>query len=412
LQLNAPIGIFDCKLFLLIFIIVILYCSLRILKKSSAEIYFTGIFPIPSQISFLGIVLLFLHSQFQVFLKPTGSLCNLGCHYCYYLKKEHLYPRGEPFRMPEDLLETYIIQQIEASPGQVISFSWHGGEPILLGLDYFKRIVQLQQRHKPRDRIIRNGIQTNGTLLNEAWCRFFAEEKFMVGLSLDGPAEMHNRYRLTKAQKPTHKQALRGYKLLRHFGVPCDILCVVNAENVRHPLQVYRFFKEIKAQYIGFLPLVEPRPELEGCVSHRSVPAVAWGDFLSTVYDEWLSQDVGRVKVQIFEEAARTAFGQEHSLCIFRPVCGDIPVVEHNGDFYTCDHFVNPEHRLGNIQRVISAAGTCFYNMHTRLDEAVNGGRCSGLVDTVFSYSIFLVGNFPFRQVHFMPVNSIQQNQV
>jgi len=287
--------------------------------------------------------------EFQVFLKPTGSLCNLDCHYCYYLKKEHLYPRGESLRMPEDLLETYIVQHIEASPGEVTSFSWHGGEPTLLGLDYFKKIVELQRKHQPPDRRITNGIQTNGTLLNEAWCRFFAEENFMVGLSLDGPAEMHNKYRLSKAQKPTHTQALRGYKLLRQFGVPCDTLCVINAENVQHPLPVYRFFKEIKAQYIGFLPLVEQQPEAENGVSSRTPSAKALGAFLSTIFDEWKSRDIGQVIIQNFEEIARTALGQEHALCIFRKICGDFPAIEHNGDFFSCDHFVDHEHRLGNI---------------------------------------------------------------
>jgi len=290
--------------------------------------------------------------EFQVFLKPTGSLCNLDCHYCYYLKKEHLYPQAESFRMTDDILEACIVQHIEAAPGRVINFSWHGGEPTLLGLDYFKKIVDLQRKHQPPDRRITNGIQTNGTLLNEAWCRFFASEGFMVGLSLDGPAEMHNKYRLTKLQKPTHKQALRGYKLLRQFKVPCDILCVINAENVQHPLQVYRFFKEIKAQYIGFLPLVERQPEAENGVSPRTPPAKALGLFLSVIFDEWKTHDIGKVIVQNFEEVAQTALGQEHALCIFRKICGDFPAIERNGDFFPCDHFVDHEHRLGNISDV------------------------------------------------------------
>jgi uncharacterized protein len=215
-------------------------------------------------------------------------------------------------------------------------------------LDYFRRIVALQRKHQPLDSSIVNGIQTNGTLLDEEWCRFFAREGFAVGLSLDGPPEMHDLYRVTKDQKPTHDQTMHGYKLLQKHRVYTDVLCVVNAHNVQFPLQVYRFFKQINAQYITFLPLVEP--DNKGGVSHNSVPAEAWGEFLCTVFDEWTDRDIGRVKVQIFEEAARTAFNQEHSLCIFRPTCGDIPVVEHNGDFYSCDHFVDVEHRLGNIK--------------------------------------------------------------
>jgi len=288
--------------------------------------------------------------DFQVFVKPIGSICNLDCHYCYYLEKEHLYPKGKSFRMPYETLEEYIVQHIEAYPETVIRFSWHGGEPTVLGLDYFRKIVALQRKHKPTDQHIVNGIQTNGTLLDEDWCRFLATEGFAVGLSLDGTREMHDRYRVTKDQKPTYEQTMRGYKLLQKHRVYTDVLCVVNAHNVQFPLQVYRFFKQINAQYITFLPMVEQQPNARGGVSHISVPAEAWGAFLCTIFDEWREQDIGRLKVQIFEEAARTAFDQEHSLCIFRPTCGDIPVVEHNGDFYSCDHFVDVEHRLGNIK--------------------------------------------------------------
>jgi len=288
--------------------------------------------------------------DFQVFVKPIGSICNLACLYCYYLKKEHLYPNSESFRMPYETLEEYIVQHIDAYPEKVIRFSWHGGEPTVLGLDYFRKIVALQRKHKPPDRRIVNGIQTNGTLLDEDWCRFLATEGFAVGLSLDGTREMHDRYRVTKDQEPTHEQAMRGYELLQKHRVYTDILCVVNAHNVRFPLRVYRFFKQINARYIAFLPMVEQQPDARGGVSDISVPAEAWGAFLCAIFDEWRDQDIGRVKVQIFEEAAMTAFNQEHSLCIFRPTCGDIPVVEHNGDFYSCDHFVDVEHRLGNIK--------------------------------------------------------------
>jgi uncharacterized protein len=287
--------------------------------------------------------------EFQVFVKPTGPICNMDCRYCYYLKKEHLYPEGESFRMPDEILEEYIVQHIEASPKTVIRFSWHGGEPTILGLDYFRRIVELQRKHQPPDRRIFNGIQTNGILLDDDWCRFFAKEGFAVGLSLDGPQEMHDLFRFTKDGGPSHEQVVRGYNLLKEHGVYTDILCVVNAYNVQFPLQVYRFFKQINAQYITFLPMVEPQPDTKDSVTPISVPAEAWGTFLCTIFDEWRDQDIGKVKVQIFEEAARTAFNQDHSLCIFRPTCGDIPVVEHNGDFYTCDHYVDTEHRLGNI---------------------------------------------------------------
>ncbi len=289
--------------------------------------------------------------SFQVFVKPAGALCNLACRYCYYLEKDSLHPKGQTRRMPDDLLEAYIVQHIEASPDEVIRFSWHGGEPTVLGLDYFRKIVDLQKKHGPRNRTIANGMQTNGTLLDEEWGRFLAETGFSVGLSLDGPRELNDRYRVTRDGQSTFEETMRGYAILRRHGVPTDILCVVGADNVRRPVDVYRFFKSIEASYLTFLPLVDPRPGSPGGVSPGTVPAEAWGDFLCSVFDEWVEADIGRIKVQIFEEAARTAFGLDHSLCIFRPVCGDIPVVEVNGDFYSCDHFVDSEHRLGNILR-------------------------------------------------------------
>jgi uncharacterized protein len=289
--------------------------------------------------------------SFQVFAKPGGAICNLACQYCYYLDKADLYDEPGSFRMPDDLLEEYIIQHIAASPDEIIRFSWHGGEPTLAGLEFFRRVADLQRKHRPARREIANGMQTNGTLLDGRWSRFLAAERFSVGLSLDGPAELHNLHRLTKDGKPTFEEAMRGYKILRRHRVSTDILCVVHSGNVRFPLKLYRFFKNIGAPYLTFLPLVERRPGVPSEVTANSVPAEAWGDFLCAIFDEWLSQDIGRVKAQIFEEAARTAFDQEHSLCLFRPVCGDIPVIEHNGDFYSCDHFVDAAHRPGNIRQ-------------------------------------------------------------
>ena len=284
--------------------------------------------------------------DFHIFAKPIGAICNLDCKYCYYLEKEQLFPPGKSLRMSDDMLEKYIMQQIDACPKGEIGFSWRGGEPTLLGLDYFENIVALQRKHGPPDRRISNGIQTNGTLLDDKWCRFLKRQNVTVGLSLDGPRKLHDGYRVTKGQQPTHKDVMRGYKLLRQHHIPCDILCVVHAQNVRHPLQVYRFFKQIKAHYIGFLPLLERSDE---GVTERSVGALALGSFLCTIFDEWLQQDVGRIMVQMFEEVARTAMAKEHALCIFRKTCGDVPVIEHNGDFFSCDHFVTEEHRLGNI---------------------------------------------------------------
>lgn len=288
--------------------------------------------------------------EFQIFAKPAGPICNLDCRYCYYLQKELLYPQTQSFRMADDLLEAYIVRQIEIAPEPEIIFFWHGGEPMILGLDYFRRIAEIERKHRPAGRRITNSIQTNGVLLTEEWCRFFAAENFAVGLSLDGPPALHDAYRLTKDNKATHRQVMQGYRLLRQHKLPVDLLCVVHARNVRRPLDVYRFFKEIKAQYLSFIPLVEPQPDSPGGVSERTVPAEAFGDFLCAVFEEWVREDIGRIIIQSFEEAARPAYGLDHSLCIFRPTCGDVPVVEHNGDFYSCDHFVTPAHRLGNLR--------------------------------------------------------------
>jgi uncharacterized protein len=288
--------------------------------------------------------------EFQVFVKPAGPACNLNCLYCYYLKKDKLFPPDESFRMPDDILESYIIQHIAATSDPVITFSWHGGEPTILGLDYFRKIVNLQKKHLPHNRKIINGIQTNGTLLNEEWCQFFKKENFVVGISLDGPEEMHDRYRFTRDMKSTFDRTLSGYKLLQRFEVLCEILCAVNADNVKHPLEVYRFFRQLDAKYITFLPVVERHTGKTREVTNYSVPSEAFGSFLCDIFDEWITSDIGRIKVQIFEEATRPAFGQDHTLCIFKKTCGRVPVIEHNGDFYSCDHFVDHEHHLGNIR--------------------------------------------------------------
>jgi uncharacterized protein len=252
--------------------------------------------------------------------------------------------------MADDLLEEYILQHIAACPDEVIRFSWHGGEPTVLGRDFFRRAVALERKNCPPGRLIANGLQTNGILIDEDWAGFLAAEGFAVGLSLDGPREIHDRHRLAKDGSPSFERALRGFQVLQRHRVPTDILCVVSRANAGRPLEVYRFFKGIGASYLTFIPLVEPAPGAARGVSPETVPAEAWGEFLCAVFDEWVGGDIGRVKVQIFEEAARTAFGQEHSLCLFRPECGDIPVIERNGDLYSCDHFVDPGHRIGNIR--------------------------------------------------------------
>ena len=288
--------------------------------------------------------------DFQIFVKPAGAVCNLDCQYCYYRDKSSLYPDAGTFQMTEGVLEEYIVQHFEAAAGPEVDFSWHGGEPTTRGLGFFQKAVELQRKHKPAGWRVRNGIQTNGILLDEEWGRFLAGEGFSVGLSLDGPAELHDSYRVTRGGQPTHRQTMHAYELLRRMEIHTDILCVVHNLNVRAPLTVYRFFREIGCRYVGFLPVVERSSETANGVSRHTPPAEEYGTFLCKIFDEWLARDVGRIMIQSFDEAARPALGLEHSLCVFRETCGQIPVLEHNGDLFPCDHFVDREHRLGNIR--------------------------------------------------------------
>jgi uncharacterized protein len=287
--------------------------------------------------------------EFQIFVKPVGPLCNLNCSYCYYVGKKDLYPGKNDPVMNDETLERFIIENIKSSDGNLINFSWHGGEPLLAGIDFFNKAVHLQRRHLPHGKTIINGIQTNGTLLNEEWCGFLADEKFVVGISLDGPGDMHNINRKTRSNETTLQKVIGGYELLKKHGVIAEILCVVNSGNVKYPLVVYNFFKELGAQYITFLPLVEKLSGADTGVSSNSVPALEFGYFLSAVFDEWVEKDIGEIKIQIFEEAARTAFNQDHTLCIFKVNCGGVPVVEHTGDFYSCDHYVSSGYLIGNV---------------------------------------------------------------
>jgi uncharacterized protein len=286
--------------------------------------------------------------DFQVFAKPAGPLCNIECQYCYYSKHQSQDQRISSLRMSPDLLEKYIVQHIAASAGPVITFSWHGGEPTILGLDYFRRIVAIQKKHVPRSKSVFNGIQTNGVLIDDEWSRFLASENFGVGLSMDGPPELHDQYRQTRGKEGTHRKALEAFHRLQRQGITCDILCAVHDKNVLQPIEVYRFFKETGGRYIGFLPIVEFSRGDKSPGSH-TVPSKAFGDFLCAIFDEWKERDIGRVTVQIFDEAARPVQGLEHSLCIFRKTCGNIPAIEHDGTVYSCDHFVDEEHQIGNI---------------------------------------------------------------
>lgn len=286
-------------------------------------------------------------------LKPRGPVCNLGCSYCYYLSKERLYP-GSDFRMSEELLEEYTCQYIESQRVPEVTFTWQGGEPLLMGLDFFRRAVELQQKYGKPGINVFNTLQTNGIPLDDAWCRFFREHGFLIGISLDGPRQLHDAYRADKAGQPTFDRVMTGVELLNRHGVDFNILACIHAANADHPLEVYRFLRnEVGAQFIQFIPVVERDNETgfqEGDkVTDRSVGPGQYGEFLIGVFDEWVRRDVGTIFVQIFDTSLAGWVSRRPGLCIFEETCGAALVMEHNGDLYSCDHFVEPSRMLGNI---------------------------------------------------------------
>ena len=292
---------------------------------------------------------------FHVMLKPRGAICNLDCSYCYYLAKELLYP-GSRFRMASDLLEDYTRQYIEAQRVPEVTFAWQGGEPTLMGLDFFRLALQFQQKYLRPGMHIQNTLQTNGTILDDEWCSFFREHHFLIGLSLDGPRAMHDAYRVDKGGKPTFDRVMEGVAMLKKHGVEFNILTTLHAANVDHPSEVYHFLRdEVGTQYMQFIPIVEPEKEThlqgEDAVTNRSVTARQYGDFLIAIFDEWVRRDVGRVYVQIFEVALAAWVGAPKGLCIFEETCGAALAMEHNGDVYSCDHFVEPTYKLGNLKQ-------------------------------------------------------------
>lgn len=291
---------------------------------------------------------------FQVMVKPRGSICNLDCSYCFYLEKEKLYP-GASFRMSDELLENYIRQYIAAQRVPQVVFAWQGGEPTLMGLEFYRKAVKLQQQYRRPGMRIFNALQTNGTRLDDAWCAFFREHDFLIGLSLDGPRELHDAYRVDKGGQPTFDRVMSGLDLLKKHRVEFNILTCIHAANTNHPLEVYRFLRdEVGTHYIQFLPIVERMPALrlqgETQVSSRSVSGEAYGHFLNTIFDEWVRRDVGNVSVQMFDVALSIWLGEPAGLCIFDETCGQGLAMEHNGDVYSCDHFVEPGYHLGNMQ--------------------------------------------------------------
>jgi uncharacterized protein len=313
-------------------------------------------------------------SNFHVMAKPIGPICNLDCKYCFYLEKELLYPQADPhidkWAMSDQVLESYIRQYIEAHDTPVVNFAWQGGEPTLLGVDYFRKLVQIQKKYA-NGKQIANAFQTNGVLLNDAWAEFFLENQFLIGISIDGPRELHDAYRVDKGGQPTFDRVMRGIETLQRNKVDFNTLTTVHRANADSPLEVYRFLRDNGSGYMQFIPIVERiahqvtdeglrliSPDFAGAakVAPWSVEPRQFGRFLCTIFDEWVRRDVGRTFVQLFDVSLETWSGMEASLCIFRKQCGAALAIEHSGDLYSCDHFVYPENRLGNIMESAMAA--------------------------------------------------------
>ena len=295
--------------------------------------------------------------RFHLMAKPTGAVCNLGCTYCFFLDKELLYP-GSPFRMTDAALEDYIRQLIDAHRSSQVTVAWQGGEPTLMGLDFYRRAIELQERYRKPGMSFENTMQTNGTLLDDEWCEFFEENDYLIGISIDGPRELHDAYRVNKSGRGTFDRVMNGLRLLQKHGVEHNVLTTVNRINADYPLEVYRFLRdEAGTDWIQLIPIVERLDDdglalrQEGTrVSERSVRPEQFGRFMTTIFDEWVRNDVGNMFVQTFEAAVRNWRGLPSSgMCVFNETCGNALALEHNGDLYSCDHFVEPKYRLGNI---------------------------------------------------------------
>jgi uncharacterized protein len=309
---------------------------------------------------------------FHLLAKPTGPICNLDCEYCFFLSKEMLYP-GDRFRMADEMLETYLQQLLESHLTPQVTVAWQGGEPTMMGLDFFKRSVELVEKHRKPWQTIDYTIQTNGTLLHERWAQFFKENRFLVGLSVDGPRQLHDAYRVDPRGVGSFDRVMRGFEVLKSHEVDVNVLCTVHRANQEHPLDVYRFFRdEMGVRFMQFIPIVErttetllplanlgwspnrkgKRPlyvQAGNMVTERSVDPEAYGRFLIEVFDEWVGNDVGEVFVQMFDVALANWYGEPPGLCVFSETCGLALALEHNGDVYSCDHYVEPDYLLGNI---------------------------------------------------------------
>lgn len=301
-------------------------------------------------------------APFHVMAKPAGPACNLRCSYCFYLEKKELFERAESVRMSDETLERFVREYIASQDTQEVSFAWQGGEPTLRGLDFYRKVVELQRRHAD-GRTIVNALQTNGMLIDDEWARFLAAEGFLVGISIDGPPEMHDVWRVDAGGRPTSERVLQGLQALQRHSVEFNTLTVVSATNVKHPLKVYRYLKEIGSRYLQFIPLVERRgrgaetlaaPPVAGRpgaaeVTRWSVGPVAYGRFLVDIFNEWVQHDVGSTFVQIFDSTLHTWMTGHATMCTFAETCGRQVAMEHDGSVYACDHYVYPDYRIGRL---------------------------------------------------------------
>ena len=297
-----------------------------------------------------------------VMLKPAGAHCNLACKYCYYLEKNNLYQNSHRHLMSDDMLEQFTREYIEAQTMPQVLFTWHGGEPLMRSIDFYKKALALQKKYA-HGKQIDNVIQTNGTLLTDEWCEFFAKNHWLVGISIDGPQEYHDHYRVTPAGKPSWEKVMQGISLLKKHRVEWNAMAVVNAYNAEHPLEFYHFFRDNGCQYLQFTPIVERLTEhedgrtLASLADDREIPLAdasvtpqQWGNFLCTIFDDWVRHDVGKTFVEIFDCTLANWMGVLPGICAYSKECGHAGVMEHNGDVYSCDHFVFPEYKLGNIR--------------------------------------------------------------
>ena len=297
-----------------------------------------------------------------VMLKPAGAHCNLACKYCYYLEKNNLYQNSHRHLMSDEMLEQFTREYIEAQTMPQVLFTWHGGEPLMRSIDFYKKALALQKKYA-HGKQIDNVIQTNGTLLTDEWCEFFAKNHWLVGISIDGPQEYHDHYRVTPAGKPSWEKVMQGISLLKKHRVEWNAMAVVNAYNAEHPLEFYHFFRDNGCQYLQFTPIVERLTEhedgrtLASLADDREIPLAdasvtpeQWGNFLCTIFDDWVRHDVGKTFVEIFDCTLANWMGVLPGICAYSKECGHAGVMEHNGDVYSCDHFVFPEYKLGNIR--------------------------------------------------------------